>query len=48
MAPETLALIQAGQVGKGDVLGVARLAGIMEPSAPPTSSRSAIRCSSAR
>ncbi len=29
MAPETLALIQAGQVGKGDVLGVARLAGIM-------------------
>jgi cyclic pyranopterin phosphate synthase len=29
MAPETLALIEAGQVGKGDVLGVARLAGIM-------------------
>jgi cyclic pyranopterin phosphate synthase len=29
MRPETLALIQAGQVGKGDVLGVARLAGIM-------------------
>ena len=29
MAPETLALIQAGQMGKGDVLGVARLAGIM-------------------
>jgi cyclic pyranopterin phosphate synthase len=29
MAPETLALIQAGAVGKGDVLGVARLAGIM-------------------
>ena len=29
MAPETLALIQAGQVGKGDVLGVARIAGIM-------------------
>ena len=29
MAPETLALIQGGQVGKGDVLGVARLAGIM-------------------
>ena len=29
MAPETLARIQAGQVGKGDVLGVARLAGIM-------------------
>ncbi len=29
MAPETLALIQSGSVGKGDVLGVARLAGIM-------------------
>jgi cyclic pyranopterin phosphate synthase len=29
MAPETLALIRDGQVGKGDVLGVARLAGIM-------------------
>ncbi len=29
MAPATLALIQAGQVGKGDVLGVARIAGIM-------------------
>lgn len=29
MAPETLALITSGQVGKGDVLGVARLAGIM-------------------
>ncbi|NKC30410.1 cyclic pyranopterin monophosphate synthase MoaC [Falsiroseomonas selenitidurans] len=29
MAPETLALIRQGQVGKGDVLGVARIAGIM-------------------
>ena len=29
MAPETLARIIEGQVGKGDVLGVARLAGIM-------------------
>jgi cyclic pyranopterin phosphate synthase len=29
MAPETLALIREGRVGKGDVLGVARLAGIM-------------------
>jgi cyclic pyranopterin phosphate synthase len=29
MAPETLALIMAGEVGKGDVLGTARLAGIM-------------------
>jgi cyclic pyranopterin phosphate synthase len=29
MAPATLALIEAGEVGKGDVLGVARLAGIM-------------------
>lgn len=29
MQPETLALIAAGRAGKGDVLGVARLAGIM-------------------
>ncbi|WP_135466030.1 cyclic pyranopterin monophosphate synthase MoaC [Crenalkalicoccus roseus] len=29
MAPETLARIREGGVGKGDVLGVARLAGIM-------------------
>ncbi|MEM0944431.1 MAG: cyclic pyranopterin monophosphate synthase MoaC, partial [Pseudomonadota bacterium] len=29
MAPETLALIEAGTANKGDVLGVARLAGIM-------------------
>ena len=29
MAPETLALICEGRAGKGDVLGVARLAGIM-------------------
>lgn len=29
MRPETLALIEAGSVAKGDVLGVARLAGIM-------------------
>jgi cyclic pyranopterin phosphate synthase len=29
MRPETLAMIKAGQVGKGDVLAVARLAGIM-------------------
>jgi cyclic pyranopterin phosphate synthase len=29
MRPETLALIEAGGIGKGDVLGVARLAGIM-------------------
>ena len=29
MLPETLALIQGGEIGKGDVLGVARLAGIM-------------------
>ena len=29
MRPETLALIQAGGVAKGDVLAVARLAGIM-------------------
>ena len=29
MSPETLALIREGRAGKGDVLGVARLAGIM-------------------
>jgi cyclic pyranopterin phosphate synthase len=29
MQPETLATIQRGEVAKGDVLGVARLAGIM-------------------
>ena len=29
MTPATLGLIEAGEVGKGDVLGVARLAGIM-------------------
>ncbi|MCL2616925.1 MAG: cyclic pyranopterin monophosphate synthase MoaC, partial [Defluviitaleaceae bacterium] len=29
MKPETLALISAGKIGKGDVLGVARVAGIM-------------------
>ena len=29
MKPETLALVKAGEMGKGDVLGVARLAGIM-------------------
>lgn len=29
MAPDTLALIQQGGLSKGDVLGVARLAGIM-------------------
>ncbi|MDE1147747.1 MAG: cyclic pyranopterin monophosphate synthase MoaC [Azospirillaceae bacterium] len=35
MKPETLALIQAGQMGKGDVLGVARLAGIMAAKRTP-------------
>jgi cyclic pyranopterin monophosphate synthase len=29
MQPETLALIKGGEIGKGDVLGIARLAGIM-------------------
>ena len=29
MKPETLAMIMDGRVGKGDVLGIARLAGIM-------------------
>ena len=29
MQPATLAMIEAGSAGKGDVLGVARLAGVM-------------------
>lgn len=35
MRPETLAAIQAGQIGKGDVLAVARLAGIMAAKRTP-------------
>ena len=34
MKPETLALIQAGNAKKGDVLGVARIAGIMAAKKP--------------
>ena len=35
MQPQTLAAIQAGEIGKGDVLGVARLAGIMAAKKTP-------------
>ncbi|MEM9099591.1 MAG: cyclic pyranopterin monophosphate synthase MoaC [Pseudomonadota bacterium] len=35
MAPETLALIQEGRAKKGDVLGTARLAGIMAAKKTP-------------
>ena len=35
MQPATLAAIQAGAIGKGDVLGVARLAGIMAAKRTP-------------
>jgi cyclic pyranopterin phosphate synthase len=35
MLPATLAAIQAGDIGKGDVLGVARLAGIMAAKRTP-------------
>jgi cyclic pyranopterin phosphate synthase len=35
MAPETLELVLAGDIGKGDVLGVARLAGIMAAKRAP-------------
>jgi len=35
MAPATLALVQKGGIGKGDVLGVARLAGIMAAKRTP-------------
>ncbi|HEY88112.1 MAG TPA: cyclic pyranopterin monophosphate synthase MoaC [Thermoflexia bacterium] len=36
MRPETLALIQAGSLAKGDVLAVARVAGIMAAKRTPT------------
>jgi len=35
MKPETLQLIKEGQIGKGDVLGVARVAGIMAAKKTP-------------
>jgi cyclic pyranopterin phosphate synthase len=35
MRPETLALIKGGQIAKGDVLGVARIAGIMAAKRTP-------------
>ena len=35
MSPETLALVAAGTAAKGDVLGVARLAGIMAAKRKP-------------
>ncbi|MEQ8655322.1 MAG: cyclic pyranopterin monophosphate synthase MoaC [Kiloniellales bacterium] len=35
MAPETFALVKEGRMGKGDVLGVARLAGIMAAKRTP-------------
>ena len=45
MTPETLALVEAGDAKKGDVLGVARLAGSHGGETHRrTSCRSAIRC----
>ena len=35
MAPETLATIRAGNAQKGDVIGTARIAGIMAGQAHP-------------
>src|SRR3546814_21092245 len=35
MAPETLRRVEAGSIGKGDVLAVARLAGIMAAKRTP-------------
>ncbi len=35
MAPETFSLVASGRMGKGDVLGVARLAGIMAAKRTP-------------
>nr|Q9X5W6.1 RecName: Full=Cyclic pyranopterin monophosphate synthase; AltName: Full=Molybdenum cofactor biosynthesis protein C [Rhodobacter capsulatus] len=42
MRPETLALVIAGRAGKGDVLGIARVAGIMaaKRTADPKNSKS--------
>jgi len=48
MDMETAKLIDTGQIGKGDVLAVARLAGIRPRSAPRSGSRCAIRCGSRR
>ena len=36
MTPATLALITEGRADKGDVLGIARIAGIMGPRKPLT------------
>ncbi len=36
MNPATLSIILAGSVKKGDVLGIARVAGIMQPKKPVT------------
>lgn len=44
MAPETLALIQADQLPKGDVLATARLAGIQAAKRTDESIRSVIPC----
>ncbi len=48
MLPETTVKIASNAINKGDVLGAARIAGIQAAKRTPTSSRSAIRCSSAR
>ena len=47
MKPETVRLIAEGGVAKGDVLGVARLAGIMAAKRTADLIRSAIRLRSA-
>lgn len=48
MQPETMALIRAGGVKKGDVLSVAQLAGIMGAKRTPDLIPCAIRCRSRR
>jgi len=46
MKPETLALIASGGHAKGDVLGIARIAGIMAAKRTADLSRCAIHCHS--
>ena len=48
MKPETLGLIISGDAKKGDVLGTARIAGIMAAKSTQISSRCAIRWRSRR
>ena len=48
MTSETASKIASGAIAKGDVLAVARVAGIQAAKQTPTCCRSVTRCSSAR